>query len=81
MERECVPLSVAEEVRLSRTLPSVEVGTSYGTSALKVEGELLAPVCEDGATLVLGVPEVVRAHLLQADPTAFFLTDHYRGHP
>jgi hypothetical protein len=75
------PLSFAEVVRLSSTLPSVEVGTSYGTPALKVGGKLFARLWEDGTTLVLRVPEVVRAHLLQADPTAFFLTDHYRGHP
>lgn len=62
-------------------LPGVEEGTSYGTPALKVKGKLFARLWEDGETLVLRVNPFERPYLLDADPAAFFLTDHYRDYP
>ena len=66
---------------LAAGLPGVEVGTSYGTLALKVGGKAFARLWEDGATLVLKVPFAVRDHLLLSAPATYFLTDHYRGYP
>ncbi len=68
-------------VRLARRLPDTEVGTSYGTPALKVRKKLFARLWEDGETLVLKLPFVVRDHLIATDPDTFFLTDHYRDYP
>jgi hypothetical protein len=62
-------------------LPGVEEGTSYGTPALKVRGRLFLRLWEDGETLVLKTDEYERDHLLESDPAAFFVTDHYRGYP
>lgn len=62
-------------------LPGVEEGTSYGTPALRVRGKLFLRLWEDGETLVLRTDEYERDFLLESDPAAFFVTDHYRGYP
>jgi hypothetical protein len=66
---------------LAGVLPGLEVGTSYGTPALRVGGKSFARLWEDGTTLVLKVPFEVRDHLLAASPSTYFVTDHYRGYP
>ena len=62
-------------------LPGVEQGTSYGTPALHVRKKLLARLREDAETVAVRVDFLDRDMLLEADPSAFFLTDHYRAHP
>jgi len=62
-------------------LPGVEPGTSYATPALYVRKKLLARLREDGETVAVRVDFLDRDVLLEADPTAFFLTDHYRAFP
>jgi len=62
-------------------LPGVELGTSYGTPALYVRRKLIARLREDGETVAVRVEFSDRDVLLEADPTAFFLTDHYRAYP
>lgn len=62
-------------------LPGVEQGTSYATPALFVRRKLLARLREDGETVAVRVEFIDRDVLLEADPAAFFLTDHYRAHP
>jgi hypothetical protein len=56
----------------------VELSTSYGTPALKVNGKLITRVHSPGV-LVLMCPLHLKAHLLEAAPEMFFETDHYRG--
>ncbi|AMW06436.1 hypothetical protein GEMMAAP_00530 [Gemmatimonas phototrophica] len=75
------PLTFADVCALAATLPSVEVGTSYGTPALKVRDKAFARLWEDGTTLVLKVPFAVRDHLLASAPATYFVTDHYLGYP
>jgi hypothetical protein len=70
----------AEVIRLGREFPGVEEGTSYGTPALKVRGKLLVRLREDGDLVMMVEPEV-RNILLEANPKAFFITDHYRDYP
>jgi len=67
--------------RMALALPGVCEGTSYGTPAFKVGGKLLARVREDGESLAVMVTFEDREVLLEADPEAFFLTDHYRNYP
>ena len=62
-------------------LPGVEAGTSYATPALFVRKKLLARLREDGETVAVRIDLMDRDVLLEADPKAFFLTDHYRSHP
>ncbi|HEX5160544.1 MAG TPA: MmcQ/YjbR family DNA-binding protein [Steroidobacteraceae bacterium] len=62
-------------------LPEVEISKSYGTPSLKVRGKMMARMKEDGKTLVLRTDFVSRQILTQADPEAFYITDHYRDYP
>jgi hypothetical protein len=61
--------------------PGVAQGTSYRTPALFFRKKLLARLKEDGDTVAIGVDFLDRDFLLEADPRAFFLTDHYRAYP
>ena len=71
-----------EEVcRDAARLPGVELATSYSTPALFVRKKLLARLREDGATVAVRTELIERDVLLAADPSAFFVTDHYRAHP
>jgi|HubBroStandDraft_6_1064221.scaffolds.fasta_scaffold152168_3 hypothetical protein len=67
--------------QFAHRLPAVEDGTSYGTPALKVRGKLFARLHQDGTSLVLRADSLDRQILLQADPTTFYITDHYRNYP
>ena len=62
-------------------LPGVEIGSSYGTPALKVRGSFMARLREDGETLVVRVDPEERPLLLDAHPETLFLTPHYEGWP
>ena len=75
------PLSFDDITRLASGLPGVEVGTSYGTPALKVKGKMMVRMWEDGTTLVLHVSFLVRDHLIAKSPKTFFFTDHYKDYP
>jgi hypothetical protein len=75
------PLTFAQVVKRARTLPGIEASTSYGTPAIKVKGKFLGRLREDGETMVIKTPFVVRDHLMHAQPNVFFITDHYREYP
>lgn len=67
--------------RLALAFPGVDEGTSYGTPAFRVRGKFLARLREDGESLALKCGFDERDLRIQADPTTFFTTDHYRGYP
>jgi hypothetical protein len=62
-------------------LPGIELSTSYGTAALKVRGRLLARQHQTEDAFVLRVSALDRQILMQSQPQAFYITDHYRDHP
>ena len=66
---------------LAVALPEVEESTSYGTPAFKVRGKLFVRLKEDGESIVVRIDEADRAMRLQADPRAFYITDHYVKYP
>jgi hypothetical protein len=84
-ERRSRPRSRAiiwETVRdLALALPQAEEGTSYGTPAIKVRGKLFVRRREEGDVIVVRIDEKDRAMRMQADPNAFFITDHYAAYP
>ena len=62
-------------------LPKAEESTSYGTPAFKVAGKLFVRMHQDGESIVVRIEPAERAMRMQADPSAFFITDHYAAHP
>lgn len=62
-------------------LPGVEEGASYATPAVFVRKKLIARLKEDGETVAVRIDFLARDLLLEADPDAFYLTDHYRAYP
>jgi len=67
--------------KLATKLPGVEEGTSYGTPALHVRKKFLARLKEDGESVAIKIGFSDRDVLLELDPAAFYLTDHYRPYP
>ena len=61
-------------------LPRLEIGTSYGTPALKVAGKSFCRM-KDAATLVLLMPLEQKELLMEAAPEIYFETPHYSGWP
>jgi hypothetical protein len=69
-------------VAIGTRLPGVEVGTSYGTAALRVRGKGMCRLRSDPDALVIRVADMgEREALLQGDPDVFFSTPHYDGWP
>jgi hypothetical protein len=61
--------------------PGVEEGPCYGTPGFRVRGKFLARLRDGDATLVVKCGDIERDLRMQADPRAFFTTDHYRSWP
>jgi len=70
---------VVQELALA--YPGAEVGTSYGTPAVKVRGKLFVRLHQDGDSVVVRIDMSERAMRMQADPKAFYITDHYLPYP
>jgi hypothetical protein len=75
------PVTYDDIRRVALTLPGVQEGTSYGTSALKVKGKLMIRLHQDGDKIVLKMPFGRREELMSGDPETYFITDHYRDYP
>ena len=73
-------VGVATVRKLALALPSVNEGTSYGTPAWRVRGKLFARLHQDGESLVLRTDFDEREALMEMDPEAFFITDHYTNY-
>ena len=68
--------------RLALALPEVEEGTLYGRTAYKVRGKSFVweSPHEFGAC-VMRVDPPERRLLLEANPDAYYVTNHYLGYP
>ena len=67
--------------KIALALDDVEEGTSYGTPAFKVRGELIARLRDDIGALVLRMRIDERRELIAEDPETYFITDHYVEYP
>jgi hypothetical protein len=71
--------------RMGLALPGVEEGTTYGTPALKVGGQMFACIASHKSaepdTLAVRVDFDARDELIASDPRTFYLKDHYVGYP
>src|SRR5688572_33383894 len=69
----------------ARLLPDVEPGTTWGVSALKVRGKLLA--CQaihrsaEPNSIVVKIGMDQREELIAAEPDIYYITDHYVNYP
>ncbi len=66
------------------SLPDVEESTMYGTPALKVRGKMFVCIASHKSaephTLVVRMAFDRRDELIAADPSTYYLTDHYVGY-
>jgi hypothetical protein len=66
-------------------LPGAEEGTSYGSPALKVGGQMFACIAinksAEANTLVIRVAFDARDELIAEDPATYYVTDHYVDYP
>jgi hypothetical protein len=71
--------------RIGLELPGVEVGTTYGSPALKVGGKWFACMATNKSaepnTLVVRMEFADRDALIAEDPDTYYLKDHYVGYP
>ena len=70
---------------IGRTLPDVEVTTTYGQPALKVRGKMFVCIASHKSaepnTLVVMVDFADRDALVEEDPDTYYLKEHYRDYP
>jgi hypothetical protein len=70
---------------IGRTLPDVEVATTFGQPALKVRGRMFVCIAShrsaEPATLVVRMDIPDRDALIDEDPATYYLKDHYVGYP
>jgi hypothetical protein len=66
---------------IARELPGSEESSSYGTPAFKVAGKLFVRLHQEGDSIVVRIEPADRAMRMQADPRAFYITDHYAPYP
>jgi hypothetical protein len=75
-------MTFEDVVAMAGELPGVEVGTSYGTPALRVRRKFMARLREDGDSLVLTpIDDIEQEALMATQPDVFYKTAHYEGHP
>lgn len=71
--------------QIALAMPGVEESTAYGQPALKLRGQLLACLpshrSAEPGSLVLRLDFADRADLLAGDPSAYYITEHYRNYP
>jgi hypothetical protein len=70
---------------IGRTLPGVEVTTTWGQPTLKVRGRMFACMASHKSaepnTLVVMMDFADRDALLEDDPDTYYLKDHYVNYP
>jgi hypothetical protein len=69
-------------IATAKSLPGVEVATSYGTPSLRVRGKFMCRLRSNPDALVMRVIDLAdREALLRGQPETFFSTPHYDGYP
>ena len=88
--RRCAPLGRKaidfDTVRhMSLALPGVEESTTYGSPAFKVRGKMFACVAihrsAEPGSLVVCIDFDQRDELVAAEPSVYYLTEHYVDYP
>jgi hypothetical protein len=70
---------------IGRTLPDVEVTTTWGQPTLKVRGKMFVCVASHKSaepdSLVVMMDVADRDALIEEDPDTYYLEEHYVGYP
>jgi hypothetical protein len=70
---------------IGRTLPDVEVTTTWGHPAMKVHGKMFVCMASHKSaepnTLVVMMDITDRDALIEEDPETYYLKEHYVGYP
>jgi len=78
-------MTFADVRRIGLELPDVEVGTTYGTPALKVHGKMFVCIASNKQaekdTLVVLMDFAQRDALIAEEPDTYYLKEHYVGYP
>jgi hypothetical protein len=67
--------------RVALSLPATTEKPSYGTPGFRVKDKLFARIREEGDVLVWVADETEKRGLVASEPSKFFTTPHYDGHP
>ena len=71
--------------KIGRTLPDVEMTTTWGMPTLKVRGRMFACMASHKSaepdTLVVMMDFAQRDALVEEDPDTYYLKEHYVGYP
>jgi hypothetical protein len=69
-------------VAMAQRFPGIEVGSSFGTPAIRMRKGFMCRLRTGPDALVVRVTDMgEREALLQGQPDVFFTTPHYDGHP
>ena len=68
-------------VALTKALPGVVEGTSYGTPALRVGKTFMTRLRDEDGSIVIKLPIDERDMRIEAAPDIYFITDHYKAWP
>ena len=83
MPRRRSPFALVEAI--GRTLPDVEVTTTWGKPTLKVRGTMFACIASHKSaepdSLVVRMDIADRDALIEDDPDTYYLKEHYVGYP
>ncbi|BCW88872.1 hypothetical protein sos41_20160 [Alphaproteobacteria bacterium SO-S41] len=74
-------VSWKDVVALTKTLPGVVEGTSYGTPALRVAKTFMTRLRTEDDSIVIKLPIDERDMRIEAAPEIYFITDHYKAWP
>src|SRR5262245_49272465 len=70
---------------IGRTLPDVEITTTWGQPTLKVRGRMFVCIASHKSaepdTLVVMMDFADRDALIEEEPDTYYLKDHYVGYP
>jgi hypothetical protein len=77
-----MPLTKAEARKIALSLHGASEGSHYGKPSIFAGGNFLCRVHhkEDAMVLLTGSVEM-RDVMLEAEPTLFYITDHYKNYP
>jgi hypothetical protein len=84
--RPAVPSRTIKAIEtIGRSLPDVEMATSWGVPALKVRGKMFACMAinkqAEPNSLVVRMDFADRDALIEEDPATYYLKDHYVSYP